>query len=283
MADAIRTILSRTSVRRYDGTSLDPGIADHIRTTIRAESLPGPFGVTPRFALVSAEEIARIGRLGTYGVIRGAGDFVVGSVTVVDGAMEDFGYRMEGIVLAATALGLGTCWLGGTFRRSAVARILPLEAGEVVPAVTPIGRASNRGSLVNDVIRAAARSSSRLPFDRIFFAGSFDRPLTAEASGRWANVLECVRRGPSASNKQPWRVVLDHGRDGERLHLYLAENKAYNSLLGAVRVQRIDMGIAMRHVAEAAADLGMTGKWTRLSVSPVYDAPEDMKYIATWT
>jgi len=29
--------------------------------------------------------------------------------------LENFGYRMELIVLHATDLELGTCWLGGTF------------------------------------------------------------------------------------------------------------------------------------------------------------------------
>ena len=49
--------------------------------------------------------------------------------------MEDFGYLMERVILYATALGLGTCWLGGTLTKSSFAEKIDLRAGEmfVVP------------------------------------------------------------------------------------------------------------------------------------------------------
>jgi len=35
-----------------------------------------------------------------------------------DKNLEDFGYLMEEAILFATGLGLGTCWLGGSFTKS---------------------------------------------------------------------------------------------------------------------------------------------------------------------
>ncbi len=292
---SIDTIMARVSERSFEPRPLEPDAADGLRALLEEEAAPGPFGNATRFVTAGADETQALGRLGTYGVIRGAQVFVIGVVADHARAMEDFGYRFEGVVLGATALGLGTCWLAGTFNRGAASRLAGLSDAEVVPAVTPVGYPASRKTLVDGALRLVARSSSRLAFEELFFEGSLERPLTREAAGRWAEVLECVRRGPSASNRQPWRIVLE----GERLHLFLAENPLYNRVLGSIRLQSIDMGIAMRHVAEAAADLGIGGSWSNAEVGKDPEAPGANKsaaagravssarerglvYVATW-
>jgi nitroreductase len=215
-----------------------------------------------------------------YGVIRGAPAYLVGAVSSSERAMEDFGYRMEGIILEATGIGLGTCWMGGMFNRSSAARLLPLGPGEIIPAVTPIGHPSEKPSLIDGVFRFVARSSTRLPFEQLFYRESFDKPLAPEDASEWRDVLECVRRGPSASNRQPWRIVLERRPEAARLHLFFAEDRMYNSRLEPVRLQNIDLGIAMRHVAEAAAALGIAGAWERLPDAPV---ASELAYVASWS
>lgn len=283
MAVPVSTINARRSVRRFADTALSADHIERIRLLLEQESTPGPFGSTPRFAVASAQEMSELGPLWTYGIIRDAPSFVVGATVPAEGAMEDFGYRMEGIILEATALGLGTCWLGGTFSRRAAARLLPLASDENIPAVTPIGYPSERKSMMDGAVRFVARSSTRLPFEQLFFDGSFDTPLLPDSNLRWHTVLECVRRGPSASNKQPWRIVIERRRDGDRLHLYFAEDRIYNAALGPIRIQNIDLGIAMRHVTEAAGALEIAGAWTRLPDPPVSTggAPAPV-YVATW-
>ena len=86
-----------------------------------------------------AKEQDEIKTLGTYGFIKGASVFIVGAVAKGEWAMEDYGYCMEKNILAATHLGLGTCWLGGTFNRSASASRISKRDDEVIPAITPVG------------------------------------------------------------------------------------------------------------------------------------------------
>ena len=51
--------------------------------------------------------------------------------------LEDFGYTMERIILFATDLGLGTCWLGGSFTKSRFAEKISANGSERVPAEAP--------------------------------------------------------------------------------------------------------------------------------------------------
>jgi hypothetical protein len=48
-----------------------------------------------------------------------------------------------------------------------------------------------------------------------------------------------------------------------------------------VKLQELDMGIAMRHVEVAASSLGQKGSWTRLKADPL-DLEEPMRYISTF-
>jgi len=57
-----------------------------------------------------------------------------------------------------------------------------------------------------------------------------------------------VRIAPSASNKQPWRIVKIEGA----WHFFLERTKGYGDgiifkLLKLADIQRLDMGIAMCH------------------------------------
>jgi len=278
----IETILARSSVRSYDGTALKAEDAAFLTKAFEQNS-SGPFGGEVRFVLAGAgiQGSPAIGRLGTYGVIRGAPAYILGVVKRGPFAFEDYGYCLHGVVLAATASGLGTCWLGGIFGRSAVRKALSASADEIVPAVSPVGYPSVRRGVIDSVIRGSAGSSSRRPWEELFFSGDFSSPL-ARDDGPWSTVLECVRRAPSASNKQPWRIVRTRQSDRPVHHLFLREDKAYNHLLGEIRLQNIDMGIAMRQFETAARLLGLSGGWTRLEKDPL--SPETpLSYIASFS
>lgn len=277
---SLEVIQKRTSVRTYDGTPLTPEEMDALRLSFQ-DCGTGPFGGRVRFMLVGSDvpESAETGRLGTYGVIRRAPSYILGVISEGPFAFEDFGYCMQGIVLAAAALGLGTCWLGGALDRGAAAKALGAGPKEIVPAITPIGRAADRRGFVDAVIRGSAGSSKRKPWGELFFDGSFQTPLAPQEEP-WTSVLECVRLGPSASNKQPWRVVREEKGGELRFHLYLQEDAAYNRAMGNIRLQNIDMGIAMRQFEAAARALNLPGTWKRLERDPLA-APTPM-YIASW-
>jgi nitroreductase len=295
-------VRTRISIRRYTGEPLAGPARETMERACRILRR-GPFGTECRFALLDVgggglvsrrkpagtwesapEEPApdRPQRLGTYGMIRGARTFLAGAVQAAERAFEDFGYLLELLVLQATDLGLGTCWLGGTFDRSGFARVLGLREGELLPAVTPVGLATERRDLLERVIRFGAGSVRRRAWEQLFFDGRWNEPLREAGAGAYTAALEAVRLAPSASNRQPWRI-LRAAEDGP-YHLFLERTPGYGRVAG-IDLQRLDLGIAMAHFDLAAAEAGLRGGWTRLSATPVpagSPGGAEPEYIATW-
>jgi len=243
----------------------------------------GPLGTPARFALITTTEQdhSALRGLGTYGFIRGATGFILGAVQRGPHDMPDFGCLLEQIVLYATDLGLGTCWLGGTYTRSTFARQIALDKGEVMPAVIALGIIARQRSQVDRGIRRAAQGDRRLPGERLFFDGDFSHPLGEETAGAYAVPLQMVRLGPSASNKQPWRIV----RDGSAWHFYVQRTPGYTRGLARPFVhgdlQRVDMGIAMCHWELSAAERGLLGSWT-VAEPAVVRPDEHTEYVVSW-
>lgn len=180
-------------------------------------------------------------------------------------------------MLKAIDLGLGTCWLGGTFARSSFATALRLDENEMLPAVSPVGYPRARSTLIDATFRAVARSDTRKPWQELFFAASFSRPLSRDQAGAYALPLEMLRLAPSASNRQPWRILRDE--EQRAFHFFLVRTRGYR-VPGRVDLQRVDMGIAMCHFTLTAEEVGLHGAWCRLA-SP-RRAPRDGHYIASW-
>jgi nitroreductase len=276
ITSAIEAIKLRTSVRSYRDRELEPAALQALRDLCQ-EPRSGPFGNAVRFSLISLDEAgkAEVKQLGTYGVIKGASWYIAASVAAAPGAMEDFGCCFEDAVIRCTQMGLGTCWLGGSFNRAGFARTIGLREHEVLPCVTPAGYPAEKRSLVDSAMRLMAGSNNRKPWGELFFENDFSHPMAGDPAGPLTTVLRCVRAAPSASNKQPWRVVL---RDGN-IHLYLSRTKGYGRWFPGVDLQRIDIGIAMSHLALAARELGLPGGWRQLT--PAID-PGGREYIASW-
>lgn len=243
----------------------------------------GPFGSSTRFALIAAagRDQQELKGLGTYGFIKGAKGFIVGAVGPGAKNLEDFGYLMEYAILFATDLGLGTCWLGGSFTKSSFAKRIDASSDEIIPAVTSLGYIAE-GSKAKDWIRKRAGGAARLAADQLFFQDGFGHPL--QQMGDYAEALEMVRWAPSASNKQPWRII----RLGDDWHFYLRRTKGYGKnslmgkLLGVADLQRVDMGIAMCHFELAARELGLTGRWV-VAEPDVQKPDENTEYSVSWT
>lgn len=256
------TIRQRYSCRTYSPAPIPPAQREALADYCAAQHA-GPLGNRLRFVLLAATEEERqaLRGLGTYGFIRNPTGFIVGAVTRGAYDLEDFGFVLEEVVLHATALGLGTCWLGGSFTRSSFAARLGLRDDEVMPAVVATGLPAEQRFWLDRMVRAAARGDQRLPWDRLFFDGDFAHPLTPDAAGAYADALEMVRLAPSASNKQPWRIV----RVGEVWHVYLQRTPNYpprGAELWVERdLQRVDIGIAMAHFALTLEQGGQRGRW----------------------
>ena len=242
----------RVSVRTYSDIELSSDILDKVNKTIADAA--NPFGAETRFVLLSNENVK--GRLGTYGFIRGPKSFIAGCVKEGQKNLEGYGYAFEKIILELTGLGLGTCWLGGTFQRGKFSKSIGLEEGEILPAATPFGYAGSSKSLTEKIVAAGAGARTRKSFDELFFEEDFLVPLK-DIGEDLKTSLEMVRIAPSASNKQPWRAL----RQGGDIHFYLAKTRNYsgNTAFGFC-MQRIDLGIAACHFDLAAKELGITGR-----------------------
>jgi len=276
--NVMETVQKRYSVRSYDDQR---PVGDEIRSRIQqlfTEHDTGPFGTAVRFKLLDLDAVdpGESKSLGTYGMIRGARLYILGAVKDVKGSQIDLGYCLEKIILEATAMGLGTCWLGGTFRRSSFARQMELAEDELLPAITPVGYPAESAAIQDRIVRAGARSTRRKPWSQLFFSVDEKTPLTEDAAGAYRNALEAVRLAPSAKNRQPWRIVRD--REGS-YRLYLKEDQFYNRILGKIKMQHLDMGSAMSHFELAAREQGINGRWD--PSAPAVNIP-GLEHIALW-
>lgn len=269
-------IKNRVSVRTYIDQPLTPKIKEKLRGF--SSDLRGPFGGTLRFKLIKSD-LARKGsnaKLGTYGVIRGASTYVVAVVDKADRDLEDFGYSLEKVILYATTLGLGTCWLGGTFKKSEFGKAIEQKDHEILPCISPIGYPSSRKSLIDSAMRYVAGSKNRKSWEELFFLSDFSHPLSESEAGNYRTPLEMLRLAPSASNKQPWRIV----KDMYKFHFYLQHTKGYAKVM-AYDLQRVDMGIAMCHFELTARERGIDGKW-QISDPGNISTPPDTEYVVSW-
>ena len=276
--NALEAVKKRVSIRSYDSSPVSGPIRSELDSFCEAMN-SGPFGNAVRFQLLNLEPLGRdeLRRLGTYGVIKGANLYVLGAAKEGSRNFEDFGYCMENIILKATALGLGTCWLAGTFKRSAFASKMNLAEDELLPAITPVGYPAKELSTMDRIFRIGANSKKRKPWSELFLKADGITPLSEADAGDYRKALDAIRMGPSASNRQPWRVVK---ADNGIFHMFLRENKIYNRILGKISIQNIDAGIAMCHFEIGAREQGLPGRWK--DVSPALDI-SGMQYIATWS
>lgn len=268
-----KAVRDRYSVRNYDNKrKLTQEIRDKI--TSYAESLDNPLGPKIRIQWIEKSASSKGEKLGTYGIIKGASTYI--GVTVPDGeyAPEAVGYDFEKIVLYAQSLGLGTCWLGGTFNRSGFTKVMDIKENELFPILSPIGYPAGKLSLTERIMRKAVKADDRLPWDNMFFLNDFNTPLHEGDAGELNYPLEMVRLAPSAVNRQPWRIVVC----GDYVHFY---EKHFSPVEpGSVDMHRIDVGIAICHFQLAAEEQGMAGYFERKNHEIDFD--ENLSYIATW-
>jgi hypothetical protein len=260
LKSSMEFISRRTSVRTY----LDKEIGQDVYKSLvevlsNAEKTPGPFGHSSRYHIVKLDgkESYRGEKLGTYGFIKGHKGFVAAVCSREDEAIVDLGYSFEKIIIRMTELGLGTCWLGGTFDRDVFMKFIDVKKNEFIPAITPFGYGTEKRRMKDKAIRKMAGADNRKEWGEMFFKGDFGTELKPADAGNLDKAFEMVRIGPSASNKQPWRIVLS----GDAAHFYLDFNPDYGGNKMGFPMQKLDIGIAMCHFELACNELGRNGKW----------------------
>ncbi len=265
MGNLSETIKGRKSVRTFDGRPLSEQHKKAIEEYMR--EISNPFHIPVEFQLLDAKEHGL-----SSPVLAGEELYVAGKVEKKPYADVAFGYSFEKLVLYAWTLGIGTVWIGGTMKRDLFEAAAGVRDGEIMPCISPLGYPSPKKSLKETMMRKGIGADSRIPAEKLFFDGAWDRPLVPDED--IFDVLEMVRWAPSAVNKQPWRIIFKDGM----YHFYEKKDKGFvNAATGDL--QKIDVGIALCHFI-----MGLEEKNKQAEVvvcDPQIDIPGDAEYIAS--
>jgi nitroreductase len=272
-----KAIEARKSTRTFQKeplSSIDLGkISNYL---IRSENLVGPFGHQFEFELLIEPEEREKDQIGTYGFIKNPQGYILGSSIIETKSLFDYAFVLENIVLYLTTIGVGTCWLGGRFRKQEAMSHLSLAENEIIPALTPVGYPQENQRLKERIIRTVLQARKRKLEKQLFFYKEFGRPLGDRAE-EFRQALHYVRIGPSAQNKQPWRLVF--GSDLSQVHFYVTNPLADHPLY-MCEPQYLDIGIAYNHFKAGLDEIDILGNL--IIDEPDIDIPDGFFYITSW-
>ncbi|MFN7250230.1 MAG: nitroreductase family protein [Anaerobacillus sp.] len=276
----LEVIEKRKSIRTYETKELTSDHLNQIDEYLKDEdNLVGPLGRKAKFEVIQIKNnVSDKGiKLGTYGFIKNHQGYIVGIMENTKMGLVEFGYIFEKLILFVTDLGIGTCWIGGTFSRNSFAKEINLSKDDFIPCITPLGYAKEKQRLFDKTLRYVTKADNKKAWSELFFKGNFGTELTKEEAGDYAVAIEMVRLGPSASNKQPWRIVFCE--DKNVYHFYLAHTPNYNKI--GFDMQLIDIGIAMSHFELTCKEMALSGIW--IITDPKLELPnEHTEYIISW-
>lgn len=268
----IQWMKERSSVRTFENKEIEEDRLEQLKRAL--EDANQGLSKKAYFKLIQSNSKSdETQKLGTYGIIQGTRDFIAVITTQDEVDATHLGYQIEKIVLIATGLDLGTCWLGGTFNRSSFENHLALLSNEKLVILIAIGYRKNKQSMIESTMRFIAKSNHRKNSSELFFEGDDKTALDLSSIGEYKRVLEMVRIAPSASNKQPWRVI----KELDNYHFYRTRTPGYGWM--SYDLQSNDIGIAQCHFELTALELGMDGKWENVKTAPSFSTWE---YVESW-
>lgn len=149
--------------------------------------------------------------------------------------LEKCGFYGEHIVLEVVLMGLGTCWVGGTFDRSNP--VLNIQANEKLVCVVTIGNTTEESSLKEKLLRNMSHGKTK-PLEHFYTSDTTPPAWFMEG-------IQAVQVAPSAVNRQNYLFTYKN-------------NTAEASTDHSRPSDMIDLGIAKAHFVIAA---GGTFEW----------------------
>lgn len=137
---------------------------------------------------------------------------------------EKVGYYGEELVLEATRLGLGTCWVAGSYDKTATG--FELADDEELSCVISVGEIKANENLKEKFLSGVIKTKRKTPAQ---MSKNYDT-----APDWFKKGMECVANAPSARNTQ--LIVFEYTSDG-----VVAENT------GTWTSNKVDHGIALYH------------------------------------
>lgn len=181
----------------------------------------------------------------SYGMFRNVSNYLIAVIDpTFSHAEERAGFWAENFVIELVKMGLGTCFVGGTFSRGDVSAIV--EVYEKIPFVVAFGYPDvEHTSFLGKVTSSFAHRKHREP--ESFLKNQDESKKLAAESGidLWV-ALRAVKCAPSALNKQPVSLTVKDTEDGVNLYAEVDDYKK----------NAVDLGIAKCNVA-----LAVPGVW----------------------
>jgi nitroreductase len=246
----IQAMLTRQSSRSFTRDSLKQKW--EMIDQILHDSKMGPLGHPIDLLRVSPLELKKqgIGQLASFGVISGTAEYLFGIIPNTRAGLVNYGYAMEKVAISLWKEGIGSCWLGGSFKKNKLEALYLMKETRSIPAVLAIGIPHKDQSMMERVVKLKTRPVNRKPLSDLFFDRGFHQALEIKPNSKWETIFTCVQRAPSARNAQPWRIIREHNA----YHFYLKTREE-------TALNRIDMGIAICHFDLARIELEVEGNW----------------------
>lgn len=197
----------RHSVRAYTSQPLEKSVIDALKAEI---TMINTIEAGMHFQLILDDAAPFEGFKNSYGLLRNVHNYIA---CVIEPSYPDTyqrcGYYAQQLVMLAVSLGLGTCYVGGSYNSELVSA--QLRAGEKIPFIIALGyEDKGKESLFAKVGKTLTHISKKSPTDII--NTDVDKSALRLTQPRLYEALEAVLCAPSSMNRQPVRVEYKQGR-----------------------------------------------------------------------
>lgn len=223
----ITQLRSRHSVRTFGDDEIEKAVVDKLKAEITMINTVEP-GL--HFQLILNDSGPFDGFFNSYGMFKNACNYVA---CVIEPSYpytyQRAGYYAQQVVMLAVSLGLGTCFVGGTFNAEVTSA--QLRAGEKIPFLIALGYEDNS---VETMIAKISKKMLHLSRKKVldFIETDINKESIVKGNSQLYVALQAVECAPSAMNRQPVKIMY---RNGE---IKATAKSSSNS-------DMIDLGIAM--------------------------------------
>ena len=232
-------IRHRTSRRTYEKEPIDSDqlhAINQVITNINIES-----GL--RFELLEDTNQFLKGFKKSYGMFKNVQTIIalVGNKESIPNIQMQIGYHGQFLMLECVSLGLGTCWIGGTYDKKATKNALHVSKQEELYAVISVGKVSEEKTVKEKLISRLGKNKQTI--DSLLLEKEEPIPMWVQSG------LEAARLAPSAVNGKPIGYT------------YL--NKTVKGFITKKNhnFELLDLGISLAHFELGALHVGVQGKW----------------------
>lgn len=244
----------RHSVRSYTGTSLSEDVINKLRSEVSYIN-SHEAGLNFQLCLGDDSPFRGVGR--SYGMFKGVRNYLAAVIdpTFAGGSgntYERAGYAAENFVIKCTELGLGSCFVGGTFSKEHVSALLKVY--EKIPFVVTFGLPDGKDTMIARMAKKVAHRHKMSP--RGFFDGDDESYIEACKEFPWLpDALKALSVAPSALNSRPVRLEYskDHCLNGDEVKF--VESSQCEPQITAHTIDpakyAVELGIAKANIAYA--------------------------------